>query len=64
MEAITLKINKRGLNILQVALDHMAEHMNEVNANGDPSEMPFFDEEDLALVSYMKKQLEDEGKKV
>jgi len=56
MKTINITTNKRGLNILQVAVDHMREHMHDSMQETD---IPFFKGMDLTLLMSIKKQIEE-----
>ncbi len=57
-QKITIQTNNRGLNILQVAIDHFIEHIDDcVDADDD-----MFDEDDLAVVLNIKEQLREQSK--
>jgi hypothetical protein len=51
IKEVTIKTNSKGLNMLQVAIDHFIEHMDDSAGDGT------FDEEDLAIAQSIKSQL-------
>ncbi len=55
---VTIQTNNRGVNILQVAIDHFIEHMDDCVDADDCT----FDEDDLAVVLNIKEQLREQSK--
>ena len=55
IKEVTIKTNSHGLNMLQIAVDHFIEHMDD-NAD-DGTICDGFNEEDLAIAQSIKSQL-------
>jgi len=52
------QLNYMDVNTLQVALDHLQEHLNDLDVSRDPREMEMHEME-LASVDFLKKLVGD-----